>query len=61
MIQSPRCEICRNVEFRNMVNFGYLVGIMVHHNRVRMCKNCESNRVKKVAEDKFRRPIYVKV
>lgn len=60
MIKSPRCEICYNIEFRNRVNFGYIIGKQVHRERVKMCKNCETSRVKKVAEDEFGNPIYVK-
>ena len=60
MIESPRCAICQNKEYRNVVNFGYVVGDMVHHSRVKMCKDCELNYVKKVAEDVCKEPIYIK-
>lgn len=59
MIKSPRCEICQNKEYRNKVNFGYIFENKVSYQHVKMCKYCELNRVKKVAEDEYKSPIYV--
>ena len=60
-IESPKCVICQNKEYKNIVGFGFIIGDKVHWNRERMCKSCElSNQVRKVAEDNFHKPIYAK-
>ena len=58
-IKSPRCVICQKVEFNNRVGFGFIIQERVRWQREIMCKDCESKQ-KKVAEDDFKRPIYVK-
>ena len=60
-VKSPRCVICQKVEFNNRVGFGVIIASedKVNWTREIMCKDCESKQ-RKVAEDDFKRPIYVK-
>ncbi len=60
-IISPRCELCGKKEFRNRIDYGYIIDGKVFHKRVKMCKDCELNHIEKVAEDRFGNPIYVKL
>ena len=60
-IISPRCELCGKKEFRDRINYGYIIDGKVLHKRVKMCKDCELNHIEKVAEGEFGKPIYAKL